>query len=80
MTEFLEDKINILNRMIHQASLDMFQQQLIIKVAEESTGNELVDTNLQMSAESAAVQVLAYTHKINIYRDELAPLVAELGQ
>lgn len=78
-TEFLREKINILNNMIQQVVLEQFQLNLLVKVAAASTGDAQVDQNLQASATNAKAQLLACERRLAVYREELAPLNVELG-
>ncbi len=78
-TEYLREKINILNGMIQQTTLEQFQLDLVVKIAASSTGDAQVDQNLQASATNAKAQLASCARRLDVYRDELAPLVAELG-
>lgn len=78
-TEFLREKINILNGMIQQTTLEQFQLNLLIKVAADTTGDAQVDQNLQAAATNAKAQLLSCERRLAVYRAEIAPLNAELG-
>lgn len=78
-TDYLREKINILNNMIQQAVLEQFQLNLLIKIAADTTGDGQVDQNLQASATNAKAQMLACERRLAVYRAEIAPLNAELG-
>lgn len=78
-TEFLREKINILNGMLQQTSLEQFQLDLVVKLAAAPTGDAQVDQNLQAAATNAKAQLVSCVRRLAVYREELAPLVAELG-
>lgn len=78
-TDYLREKINILNNMIQQAALEQFQLNLLIKVASVTAGDAQVDQQLQASATNAKAQLLACERRLAVYREELAPLNIELG-
>lgn len=78
-TEFLREKINILNGMIQQTVLEQFQLSLVVKVASTTTGDAQIDQNMHANATNAKAQLLACERRLTVYREELAPLVAELG-
>lgn len=77
-TEFLREKINILNGMIQQTTLEQFQLALIVKLAASTTGDAQIDQNLQASATNAKAQLLACERRLTVYREEIAPLNTEL--
>ena len=77
-TEYLREKINVLNSMIQQTALEQFQLGLVIKVASATTGDTQVDQNMQASATNARAQIMACERRLAVYREELAPLVSEL--
>ena len=78
-TDYLREKINILNNMIQQAALEQFQLNLLIKVASVTAGDAQVDQQLQASATNAKAQLLECERRLAVYREELAPLNIELG-
>lgn len=78
-TEFLREKINVLNNMIQQAALEQFQLSLVVKIASSSTGDAQIDQNLQAAATNAKAQITACERRLAVYREELAPLNVELG-
>ena len=78
-TDYLREKINILNNLIQQSALERFQLSLIIKAASSSAGDAQVDQNLQAAATNAKAQLLACERRLAVYTEELAPLNAELG-
>lgn len=78
-TDYLREKINILNNMIQQAVLEQFQLNLLVKIAADTTGDAQVDQNLQAAATNAKAQLLSCERRLAVYREELAPLNAELG-
>lgn len=77
-TEYLREKINVLNSMIQQTALEQFQLGLVIKIASATTGDTQVDQNMQASATNARAQIMACERRLAVYREELAPLVSEL--
>lgn len=78
-TDYLREKINILNNMIQQAVLEQFQLNLLIKVAASTTGDAQVDQQLQAAATNAKAQLLACERRLAVYREEIGPLNTELG-
>lgn len=78
-TEFLREKINILNGMIQQTVLEQFQLGLVVKIASATTGDAQVDQNMQAAATNAKAQLLSCERRLAVYKEELAPLSAELG-
>ena len=78
-TEFLREKINILNGMIQQTTLEQFQLDLVVKIASSTTGDAQIDQNMQANATNAKAQIAACERRLAVYREELAPLNAELG-
>lgn len=77
-TEFLREKINVLNGMIQQTALEQFQLELVAKIAAATTGDAQVDQNLQAAATNAKAQLASCARRLAVYRGELAPLVTEL--
>jgi uncharacterized protein (UPF0216 family) len=78
-TEFLREKINVLNNMIQQTALEHFQVSLVIKIAATSTGDAQIDQNFHAAASNAKTQMMACERRLEVYRQELAQLSAELG-
>lgn len=78
-TEFLREKINVLNNMIQQTVLEHFQVSMVIKIAATSTGDAQIDQNFQAAASNAKTQMLACERRLEVYREELAKLSEELG-
>jgi hypothetical protein len=77
-TEFLREKINTLNALIQQFTLERYQNSLLIKDAEEKTGDAAVDQQMQTMAENAKVVVTMMQRRIDVRKAELATLQAEL--
>ncbi len=77
-TEFLREKINVLNGMIQQTALEQFQMNLVLKIAATTTGDAQIDQNFQSAATNAKAQILACDRRLEVYRTELAQLSAEL--
>lgn len=78
--EFLREKIDSLDAMIRQFSLEKFQNEMLVKDAEEPVGDPGVDHQLQAMAENAAAQVLIAQRRIAVRNAEKILLNAELGR
>lgn len=77
-TEFLREKINVLNNMVQQAVLEQFQLQIAIEVASQSTGDAQIDANLLAAATNAKGQLLACERRLVVCRARLIELQTEL--
>lgn len=79
-TEFLREKINMLNGLIQQSTLESFQLSLVIKAAAGTSGDAQIDQNLAAAATNARAQLLASERRLAVYREELGPLNDELAR
>ncbi len=78
-TENLREKINMLVNMIQADDLQMFQAQMQVDAAGESTGDAQVDQALAGQATNAKAQILACTRRLATYRAKLVELNTELN-
>lgn len=78
-TEFLREKINVLNNNIQAEAMQQFQSQLMVDVAAKTTGDTQVDQALKAQADNAKAQLLACTRRLETYREKLTELNAELN-
>jgi hypothetical protein len=79
-TANLREKINTLNQLMLQADLEAFQLGLVVQAAEESSGDQQVDKQLQSHAENARAQLLAVSRRIAVYQATMKPLQEELAR
>jgi hypothetical protein len=77
-TEFLREKINTLNAMVQQFSLEQYQNSLLIRDAEETTGDAAVDHQMATMAENAKVVVAMMQRRRDVRKQELDTLQTEL--
>jgi uncharacterized membrane protein len=77
MTEFIREKINVLNSLIQQFSLESYQNSLLLRDIEKSTGDPAVDQQMEALASNAKGVVLAMTRRIEVRKAELAELTQE---
>lgn len=78
-TENLREKINMLTNMIQAEDLQVFQSQMIVDAATETTGDTQVDQAMVGNATNSKAQILAGTRRLETYRAKLAELTAELN-
>lgn len=77
-TSNLREKINTLQNLLQQVDLESFQLGLVIRTAEQSSGDTQVDAQLKAHAENARTQMFAVNRRTAVYQEALAPLQAEL--
>lgn len=77
-TSNIREKINTLQSLLQQADIESFQLGLVIKTAEQSSGDAQVDAQLQAQAQNARTQMFAVSRRVAVYREALTPLQVEL--
>lgn len=78
MTDFLRDKINLLEQQIQQDEQQKFAHELIVADAAVSTGDKEIDKQFAQQAANAKAVVKACEHRLKLRRAKLAELQKEL--
>jgi hypothetical protein len=78
-TEFLREKLNALNNLIAQESMQIFQHELLVEAAGKSTGDAQVDEQvMKPNATNAKGVILASSRRLAVYKAKHAELTKEL--
>jgi hypothetical protein len=77
-TEFLREKINALRNMVQNEALQLFQHELIVEAAVESTGDAQVDQSMRAQADNSKAAILAAKRRLSVYEPKLKEFEAEL--
>lgn len=77
-TEFLREKINALRNMVQNEALQLFQHELIVEAAAESTGDAQVDQSMSAQADNSKAAILAARRRLSVYEPKLKEFEAEL--
>ncbi len=78
-TEYLREKINTLNNLLQQFSLEQYQNQLIVDDASVSSGDLQIDQQMAAMAQNAKGVVQTCQRRIDVRKAELTKLNAELA-
>lgn len=76
-TEYLKDKIQMLQQQLRQGSLEVFNNQLTAQDAENLPGDKVADATLKAAAETARQRVIIWSHKNALRRKLLEELEKE---
>lgn len=77
-TENLREKLNALNNWIVSEDVQVFQHEMLIEAAKESTGDKQVDSQMKTMAQNAKSVCLASGMRLKVYRKNLSALEKEL--
>ncbi len=77
-TENILEKLNMLNNLLVTEDVQLLQQQLIVQMAEVSTGDKSVDANFQTMAQNAKMQITAANRRVEVYKEKRDALQLEL--